>query len=209
MWTQWFWPTHYAVVCTAVGSGSLTEAMAGVAGRLPSGEVVMFGKGFGSGATGGGTCPACPPGPSCALLNDAMATNFTDNLNGTVTDSHTGLMWLRDAGCLGTGTWNQTSPTVQERVTNLNAGTLAAACQDYTKGTYTDWRLPTVQEFVSLMQYSASGWGMPTGHPFVNVGTWYWTADDAPGTFAWHVNLASGSVSHVEETGTNAGWAVR
>ena len=186
-WAQWFGASHYAVVCVAVGEGRLVETMAAVFGRLPSGDVVTFGKGFSPECpepttvvvtTDGGTCPT---GASSDLLNDQVAANLTDNSDGTVSDSRSGLMWLKDADCVGSGPWNPGTTSVQQRVADLNAGTPAAVCQDYTNGTYTDWRLPTVQEFVSLMQYSAAGLGMPTGHPFVVIGTYYWTADDAPG----------------------------
>lgn len=225
-WAQWFGPSHYAVVCMAVGEGRLVEAMAAVSGRLPSGEVVTFGKGFSSACpapapvtvtSGGDTSPACPEcpegtvGASCDLLNDQVSTNFNDNGDGTVSDSRSGLMWLKDAGCLGSGNWNggANAGSVQAFITALNGVGGGAGCQDYTAGTYSDWRLPTVQEFVSLMQYSGAALGMPAGHPFTSIATLYWTADASPGSGAWHMHLAHGVVNNDVESKLYAGWAVR
>ncbi|MBI5187087.1 MAG: hypothetical protein HZA01_15375 [Nitrospinae bacterium] len=35
----------------------------------------------------------------------AHAGRFTDNVDGTITDTRTGLMWPKDAGCLGRVNW--------------------------------------------------------------------------------------------------------
>ena len=212
-WTQWFGTTHYAVVCVAVGEGRVEESMAAVSGRLPSGEVVTFGKGFApecpepTVVTSGGT--SCPSGGTCDP--NALPT-FQDNSDGTITDTRTGLMWLQDGDCLGDGTWNQTSPTVQERVADLNAGTSAATCANYT-ATYTDWRLPTVKELASLMNYSRpdiEAWLRTQGFTDVQDAE-YWTSTEyAPNTtHAWYVLVGNGYVYAGDATRTYSAWAVR
>jgi hypothetical protein len=199
-WTQWFGPTHYAVVCTAVGSGSLTEAMAGVAGRLPSGEVVMFGKGFGGGTTGGGACPACPGG----TCNPNGLPVFVNNGNGTITDTRTGLIWLQDGNCGGTQTWAAAGTWAN--------GLASSACGLSDGSTAGQWRLPTVKELQSLLDYTQWNPALPAGHPFTNVpNNWYWTSTDyAPGpTLAWGVYVGYGDVVCVDKTATYRAWAVR
>jgi len=202
-WTQWFGPTHYAVVCTAVGSGSLTEAMAGVAGRLPSGEVVMFGKGFGSGTTGGGTCPPCPGGGTC---NPNTLPTFVNNNNGTITDTRTGLIWLQHASCNGAWNWATQMAWAAGLVGN---GTMCGLNDGSTAG---QWRLPTVKELQSLLDYTRSLPALPAGHPFTFVqNNVYWTSTDfAPNPAgAWVVYLVDGLVYADGKTGTCYAWAVR
>ena len=64
----------------------------------------------------------------------AMASErFTNNSDGTVTDTHTGLMWAaKDNGSL----------------VNWRAG--RSYIQTYRGGGYTDWRMPTLEELASL-----------------------------------------------------------
>jgi hypothetical protein len=64
--------------------------------------------------------------------------NYRDNGDGTVTDLVTGLMWRQDPG---------TKKTFRQAV----AG--AASC---TTGGYSDWRLPTIKELYSLIQFSGT-----------------------------------------------------
>jgi hypothetical protein len=76
-------------------------------------------------------------GPS----NDALAATggYTDNPDGTVTDTSTGLMWQK-AGPSNTQTWAQA----------------LAYCESINLGVYMDWRLPTSKELESLVDYSQS-----------------------------------------------------
>jgi hypothetical protein len=95
-WTQWYGPMHYAVICEAVGEDQLVESMAAVSGRLPSGEVVTFGKGFSP------DCPDCPPCTSGGASGSGSPSggsfcevpSFQNNGDGTITDTCTGLTWL-------------------------------------------------------------------------------------------------------------------
>lgn len=61
---------------------------------------------------------------------------YTDNGDGTVTDKITGLMWQQNPG---------------EKVTYEQAVARASTC---ATGGYNDWRLPTIKELYSLIQFS-------------------------------------------------------
>ena len=72
-----------------------------------------------------------------AVRGGQTQSAYVDNGNGTVTDTSTGLMW-QQAYSPGTGTWEQA----------------LAYCEGLNLGGYTDWRLPTVNELRSLLDYS-------------------------------------------------------
>jgi len=88
---------------------------------------------------------------------------FTDNGDGTVTDNLTGLMWLMDADCFGSYTFN--APDI---VADFNSHPTKYNCLYYTTN-YTDWRLPNYKELLSLIDYSQKSPSLPLGHPFVHL----------------------------------------
>lgn len=66
------------------------------------------------------------------------APSFKDNGDGTVSDRVTGLMWTQDPG---------------SKVSYRQAVSGAAACR---VGGHDDWRLPSIKELYSLIQFSGS-----------------------------------------------------
>ena len=71
---------------------------------------------------------------------------FKDNGDGTLTDKATGLIWLRNANCFGTRTWNQA-------LSDCN-GLSSGQC-GLTDGSQPgDWRLPSIRELRSVFDYS-------------------------------------------------------
>jgi hypothetical protein len=82
---------------------------------------------------------------------------FTDNQNGTVTDNLTKLIWLKNARCPWSP-FDVGSNSPFDAVVHLNAtGNLGAGtCGDTSNnGSHqTDWRLPNVREFLSLLNYA-------------------------------------------------------
>jgi hypothetical protein len=83
-------------------------------------------------------------------LCEAIDYRFVDRGDGTVLDCSTGLIWLKDASCLGRGFWHAGKATgsAQAAVEALNRGVQvhASECEDYEAGMYSDWRLPTIDE---------------------------------------------------------------
>ena len=75
---------------------------------------------------------------------------FIDNLDGTVTDHLTGLVWLKDASRFSNRGWNPA----------LNAcNNLAEDGVDLTDGSVAgDWRLPNSKELRRLIDFSNSTW---------------------------------------------------
>jgi Protein of unknown function (DUF1566) len=79
----------------------------------------------------------------CVRGNPAYGKNdFHDNRNGTVTDRATGLMWSQSDSGKGMN-WQAALAWVQARNAAKHLG-------------YSDWRLPSVKELQSLVDYSRS-----------------------------------------------------
>jgi hypothetical protein len=94
---------------------------------------------------------------------------FDDLDNGTVLDKLTGLIWLKDANCLGSRPWAGALAAIDD----LNAGEFRR-CLSYTPGTFTNWRLPNVKELQSLIDFGQSSpAALPPEHPFKGVGAVY------------------------------------
>ncbi len=113
---------------------------------------------------------------------------FTDNDDGTIKDNTTGLTWMKDAGAIGKQTW--------EDGMNRSDG----------------WRLPTITELQSLIDYVNNDPALPAGHPFVRVqSSYYWAGTTcAIGTGgAWHVDMGNGGAYYGSKTYNCYVWPVR
>ena len=76
--------------------------------------------------------------------------------NGTVTDTRTGLIWLKNAGCFGTqdyATANATAAALFDGSTNDPGGGDCGLTDGSRKG---DWRLPKRQEFNAVIMATCS-----------------------------------------------------
>jgi len=140
------------------------------------------------------------------------ATRFADNQNGTVTDTLTGLVWLKDAGCLGSDVWSRALTTVNQ----LASGT----CGLTDRSVAGDWRLPNINELESLIDVSEANPAISALNPFANVsGGIYWSSTSYYGGVggsdkAWTLRLRDGrymndTTANVKATAANAIWAVK
>lgn len=89
---------------------------------------------------------------------------YTDNGDGTITDNVTGLMWQKDPG---------EKMTWEEAVENV---------QDFNLGGYDDWRLPTIKELYSLIQFNGTtGTSGETSIPYIDTNYFEFTYGDVTG----------------------------
>ena len=99
----------------------------------------------------------------------SAGSGFTDNGDGTVTDSLTGLIWLKDAACFARVNWDNSL---------LAANTLNSGECGLSDGSVEgDWRMPNLNELRSLIDPSRESPVLPAGHPFTNLGSdYYWSS---------------------------------
>ncbi|MDG4597102.1 MAG: DUF1566 domain-containing protein [Candidatus Contendobacter sp.] len=137
-----------------------------------------------------------------------------------MTDTVTGLIWVRNAGCFGGRQWvaaNQTAAALADGQCGLLDGSSAG-----------DWRLPTKEEWEatvaqarylgclspSLTNTAGSGCYYSGGsEPFVgvlsNIIYWSSTTDASNPSVAWYVSLGNGGVSSVSKNVGGYVWPVR
>jgi hypothetical protein len=137
---------------------------------------------------------------------------FTDNLNGTISDNLTGLVWLKNADCFGLRDW----------LTALtDTGSLSAGYCGLTDGSSAgDWRLPNVGELHSLTHFGQQSPAVPNtegsgqwseGDPFFSVRSFnYWsgTTYKPDPDEVWDVDIAFGLVSNHPKDDEHYVWPV-
>ena len=119
-----------------------------------------------------------------------------ETCDGTVTDNLTGLIWLRNAGCMGSREWSDAISTCN----TLSHGDCSNTLLDSSSPG--DWRLPNVNELASLIDRSIYNPALSPGYPFDNVqSNYYWSSTSyAYVQYAWGVNFHSGSVSYPDKS---------
>ena len=139
-------------------------------------------------------------------------SRFTDNGDGSVTDTVTGLIWLKDAGCLPAAKW---AAAITE------ANTLASGSCGLTDASKAgDWRLPNLNELASVVDVSAAHPALTPDNPFTRVSTGiYWSSTSYFGGVggspaAWAIRMDDGryindGTLNSKTAATNAVWAVR
>ncbi len=127
-----------------------------------------------------------------AVRSDRTATsvaNFTDNNDGTITDNVTGLMWQKSPATT-TYTWEQAL---------LYSENLIVA-------TYSDWRMPTIKELVSLNSETTNAPSINTSFFPTVFSSRYWTSTSlfAPGsTSAWYNDFQNSGITSYEPKTTS------
>lgn len=72
--------------------------------------------------------------------------SYTDNKNGTITDNVTGLMWTQTIDLNGDGIIDSSDKlTLKQAISRISS---------VNTGSYTDWRIPTIKELYSLVNFN-------------------------------------------------------
>ena len=102
-----------------------------------------------------------------------------DNGNGTVTDEATGLIWQQETIPNNTMSWRQA----------------LSYCERLNLGGHTDWRLPTIKELISLVDYRRHNPAIDTAYfPTAVVSSLYWSSTTyaSDTLLAWGVYFYNG-----------------
>ena len=116
--------------------------------------------------------------------------------SAAVLDRETGLVWEKVPSTARFTNWMGAS----------------SHCLELTIGGRRGWRLPTIQDLLSLSDQTQTNPALPSGHPFTVESAIYWSAtSNALNTNnAWLVFLSSGFVDFFGKTsGPFLAWCVR
>ena len=170
----------------------------------------------------GPTGPAGPPATRAAGPCFDNTNRYVDCGNGTVTDTVTGLIWLKNAACLGSTNWADA---------NGAAAALANGQCGLTDGSSAgDWRLPTKDEWSAMMAravffgcYASNAPSVTNdrgngclltrgGSSFAGVASgeyWSSTSNEPDPIFAWVALLGLGNVNYFDKDNIRQVWPVR
>ncbi len=124
------------------------------------------------------------------MSGEAQAQRFTDNGNGTVTDTVTGLMRTKNANPFGELNWDEAM----------------ARCSSFSISGIGGWRLPSKDELVALSS------ALRGEHPFTGVQSpyhWSSTAFAGDTDYAWLVSMKDGQAYSTNKTAITHVWPVR
>jgi hypothetical protein len=136
---------------------------------------------------------------------------FIDNKNGTVTDSLTGLIWLKNTKCFRMIDWESAKRAAKSLKDGDCGPDQALILSDGSSAG--DWRLPTMNELCTLIDYSKRNPALPPGQPFSDFSPgYYWSATvlHYHPRMAWIVYIESGTTCY-DDIKNHAGhiWPVR
>ena len=113
-----------------------------------------------------------------------IAGDFTDNGDGTVTDSNTGLMWQ------------------QAEAVSMNWEAAITYCEDLSLAEYSDWRLPNVKELRSIVDDRLYNPAIDTNYFPGALASSYWSSTTYAysSSNAWIVYFYNGIVYYFSKT---------
>ena len=134
----------------------------------------------------------------------AAAGRFTDNCDGTVTDTLTNLFWLKNANCFGAKNWD----TAISWTAEINSG----ECGLTDGSAAGDWRLPSKEELQDIGTELSCGedtWTMPSA-PFTDVrSSIYWSGTIYSINSAWFLTMTTGGTWYSDISTSYYVWPVR
>ncbi len=133
------------------------------------------------------------PNPRFAIYDPKTPDDVSDDV---VFDKETGLLWARDANL----------PNIAKEWMNA-----IFFCRFYSLGSRKGWRLPTMEEMLSLSDITQMEPQLPQGHPFINVQDDYWTSTtyEFRSDHAWGVSIDIGATRTDPKKSTLHVWPVR
>lgn len=121
-----------------------------------------------------------------------VTTAFSINNKGTVLDKKTGLMW-QDKDDMVERNWKEAS----------------LYCEKLAYGGYDDWRVPSINELMSIIDYSR--YCPAIDSVFGNSSSWYWSnsINIIDNSRAWFVDFIGGNIDNCSKSNDNCIRCVR
>src|SRR6266404_3926304 len=213
---------HTNNIATALSGGGLVDcsALASCQANLKTCEAAQQGERLKTGQTScydsSGTVIVCAGSGQDGELQQGLVRSYTDNGDGTITDTRTGLMWekLSDDGSIHAWDNAYTWKSAFAKVASLNSASFAG---------HGDWRVPNVNELQSLLDYGATlppidvafnsscapGCSVTTCSCTRSYEYWSSTTSQYLPSLAWVVLFTDGTVGASSKTNTDYVRAVR
>ena len=142
------------------------------------------------------------------------ATRFSNNGNGTITDTLTGLIWLQNANCTETsgGIAKASGYLTWANALAWSNSLASGLCGLTDSSSAGQWRLPTRKELESLVnrgEANSATWLGTKGFNAVQAYYWSSTTDANYTVYAWDVGMYDGGVGYYNKTYDDYVWPVR
>ncbi len=136
---------------------------------------------------------ACRTPPVDVEAGAPNPQSYTNNGDGTVTDTVTGLMW-QETVAASTFAWGAAS----------SPGTAQSYCSTLSTGGHADWRLPTGIELVSIVDWATLNPSIDSTYFPSTPGSFFWSSTPVAGSpfDAWYVDFGDGDTNYVDVTYT-------
>ena len=146
-------------------------------------------------------------GQSCSFDTFTPSNDFTDNGNGTVTHKKTGLMWQR---CSVGQTWTNSICSGSALRMPYNS----AITQASTLAGYGDWRVPTLNELRTILEYKNHSPTISNSlFPNTDFDFWYWSTTNSSFyrylDYVWVLSFNDGRDTNDSKISSNAVRLVR
>ena len=73
------------------------------------------------------------------------------------------------------------------------------------------WRMPTIQELFTLVDYTRLSPALPDWHPFMHLASFYWTSTEFADvtSYVWVLHIQSGSINQYERDNDFYVWPIK
>lgn len=145
---------------------------------------------FGNGGYASSTSTSSSSESVRLVRGEQPPRSFVDNGDGTVTDPDTGLLWTK---CI---IGRSGSHCIDGYGETMDWQQALAFAETATLGGYSDWRLPTIKELHSLVDYSLDDPAIDEQFFSATPGREFWSSspDVSDSSDAWAVSFSSGVV---------------
>lgn len=170
------------------------------------GPVKVMSKVLATGQTGcwdsSGASEPCAGTGQDGEFQKGAPRSYTDNGDGTITDNLTGLLWEKLDNWDGIENWSDLHDADNDYNWDQAFGKIAALNGANFAG-HNDWRLPNVNELLTLVDYGVTSLIDPV---FIPTGGGLWSSTSYVFDASWALVVGTGGVMELDHKATSYGW---